>query len=133
MFLFESRWMDHLPSLPKFIQVVSQILEQTVENALAHRHLPTETKIARGHHKHQPLYDFECQNLRFIRGDQNLRFIRGDKNEDPGYFLPVGQVQAMNLAFAMLGHPRLGCAAAGSIVGNDSIKLVLAQFSEPLN
>ena len=69
------------------------------------------------------MYDFEFQNF---------RFVFDDNNESGGEFLPVGQVQAMNLAFAMLAHPRLGRAAAGRILGYDTIKLVLAQFSEPL-
>ena len=68
------------------------------------------------------MHDFRRQNLRFILDDN-----------DSGDFLTVGQVQAMNLAFAMLGHPRLGCAAAGRVLGYDTIKLVLAQFSLPMN
>jgi hypothetical protein len=63
---------------------------------------------------------------------RNLRFILDDNDEEGGEFLTVGQVQDMNLAFAMLGHPRLGCAAAGSILGYDTIKLVLAKFCEPI-
>ena len=70
------------------------------------------------------MYEFECQNF---------RFIRDDNNEDGGDFLTVGQVQAMTLAFAMLSHPRLGCAAAGKTLGYDIIKLVLSKFSEPRN
>ena len=87
--------------------------------------LKRETEYAITDRRESPnnMYDFDCQNF---------RFILDDNDESGGDFLPVGQVQAMNLAFAMLGHPRLGCAAAGRILGYDTIKLVLAQFSEPL-
>jgi hypothetical protein len=39
----------------------------------------------------------------------------------------------MKLAFAMLGHPILGRAAAGGVLGYDTINLVLAKFSELMN
>ena len=88
--------------------------------------LKRETAYAIADRRESPnnMYYFECQNL---------RFILDDNDESGGYFLPVVQVQAMNLAFAMLSHPRLGCAAAGRILGYDTIKLVLAKCSQPMN
>lgn len=84
--------------------------------------LKRETEYAIADRRESPnnMYDFECQNFRFILDDN-----------DGGDYLPVGQVQAMNLAFTMLAHPRLGRAAAGRILGYDTIKLVLGQFSPP--
>ena len=83
----------------------------------------TEYAIADGRESPNNMSDCQCQNFRFILDDNN--------DVDGGDYLPVAQAQAMNLAFAMLSHPRLGCAAAGRILGCDTIKLVLAQFSEP--
>ncbi len=50
-----------------------------------------------------------------------------------GEYVPIAQVQAVKLAFAMLSHPRLGCTATGKILGYDTIKLVLTKFSEPID
>jgi hypothetical protein len=91
--------------------VVSALLKRETEHAIADRRESPNN-----------MYDFECQNFRFILDDN-----------DGGDYLTVAQVQAMNLAFAMLSHPRLGCAAAGRILGYDTIKLVLAKCSQPMN
>ncbi len=45
--------------------------------------------------------------------------------------VPIAQVQAMQLAFAMIAHPRLGCAGGGRKLGGDVIKLILANVFEP--
>jgi hypothetical protein len=95
------------------IFIVAALLKQETEHAIAYRNSSDNN-----------MSEFECQNF---------RFIRNDNNEDGGEYLTVGQVQAMNLAFTMLSHPRLGCAAAGRILGYDTIKLVLAKFSQPPN
>jgi hypothetical protein len=98
----------------------SNLWDKLVVSALLKRE--TEYAIADRRESPNNMYDLECQNFRFILN-----------NEDGGDYLPVGQVQDMNLAFAMLSHPRLGCAATGRILGYDTIKLVLAKFSEPRN
>lgn len=82
----------------------------------------TEMAICYRYSSDNNMSDFEEKNFRFICDDN-------DESEG-GYYLTVGQVQGMKLAFAMLSHPRLGGAAAGRILGYDTIKLVLAKFSE---
>ena len=67
--------------------------------------------------------DFEHKNFRYILDDNNI--------VDGGHYLTVGQVQGIELAFAMISHPRLGRAASGRILGYDTIKLILAKFSQP--
>ena len=84
--------------------------------------LRRETEHAISDNESNNMDDFRRRNLRFIPDDN-----------DGGEYLTVGQVQAINLAFAMLSHHRLGCAAVGRILGYDTIKLVLAKFSEPLD
>ena len=98
----------------------SNLWDKLVVSALLKRE--TEYAIADRRESPNNMYDFECQNFRFILDDN-----------DGGDYLTVAQVQAMNLAFAMLGHPRLGRAAAGRILGYDTIKLVLAKCSQPMN
>lgn len=93
--------------------IVSSLLKQETEKAIADR-------CSIDHN----MSDFECKNFRFILDDNN--------KVDGGCYLPVGQVQGMELAFAMLSHPRLGCAASGRILSYDIIKLVLAKFSTEL-
>ena len=79
----------------------------------------TEHAIAERNSSYTNMSDFEQHNFRFVLDD-----------EDGGDFLTVAQVQGMKLAFAMVSHPRLGCAAAGKILGYDTIKLVLSKFCE---
>jgi hypothetical protein len=92
--------------------IVSDLLKQETELAIANRQEYPNN-----------MYDFDCRNFRFILDD--------NYEDEWGYYLTVGQVQGMELAFAMISHPRLGCAAAGRILGYDTIKLVLANFSQP--
>jgi hypothetical protein len=92
----------------------SNLWDKLVVSALLKRE--TELAIADRCSSDNNMQEFERQNFRFILDDN-----------DGGDYLTVGQVQAMNLAFAMLSHPRLGCAAVGRILGYDTIKLVLAK------
>ena len=83
----------------------------------------TELAIADRNSSDNNMCDFDFTNFRFILTDNG--------EDDGGYYLPVGQVQDMKFAFAMISHPRLGCAAVGRTLGYDTIKLVLAKFSQP--
>jgi hypothetical protein len=67
------------------------------------------------------MYEFEHTNFKYI-------WLSGDSKEDEAYAreLPVTQIQDMRFAFAMLTHARLGEAALGNILGNDTIKLILS-------
>ena len=67
------------------------------------------------------MYEFEHTNFKYV-------MLSGDSDEDDTYAreLPVTQIQDMRLAFAMLTHARLGEAALGNILGNDTVKLILS-------
>lgn len=111
--LVQTRKQMNKPLSPNIrdINIVSALFKQQTEMAIADRYSGDNN-----------MSDFE---------EKNFKFILDDNNEiDGGYYLTVGQVQCMKLAFAMLSHPRLGGAAAGRILGYDTIKLVLAKFSE---
>jgi hypothetical protein len=97
------------------------------DNLIVAALLKQETELAIADRLSSPnnMHEFECQNFKFILDDNN--------EVDGGDYLTVGQVQNMNLSFAMLSHPRLGCATAGRILGYDTVKLVLAKFSERMN
>ena len=97
----------------------SNLWDKLVVSALLKRE--TEYAIADRRESPNNMYEFEDRNFRLIYDDN-----------DECCYLTVAQVQAMNLAFAMLDHPRLGCAAAGRILGYDTIKLVLAKCYGPI-
>ncbi len=58
--------------------------------------------------------------------EENFKLIHtaGDP-DDWGELLPYGKIQEMQLAFAMISHPRLGRSALGKILGTDTIKLII--------
>jgi len=68
------------------------------------------------------MYDFRIRNFTVIFG----------LDDDSIYYVPIAQMQAMQLSFAMIIHPRLGYTASGKVLGVDIIKLILSNVFEEL-
>jgi len=93
------------------------------DQALLRELLKNETRYAIAHREWYPdnLHLFEQRNFQDVwRHDDWLSYD----------CLPIAQLQALQLAFCMLGHGRLGGGGAGRGLSGDVIKLILMKMLE---
>ena len=93
------------------------------DQALLRELLKNETRHAIANREWYPdnMYLFEQRNFQTLW-----------KHDDwySCYILPIGQLQALQLAFCMLNHGRLGGGGAGRGLSGDVIKLILMKMLE---
>lgn len=96
-----------VPSIP-----LARLLKREVGIAIANRSV-TPNNLCR----------FEELNFQFVHlSPPGWMF----DPEIQGEHLPIGQVQAMKLAFAMAMHARLGAASGARVLWNDNVKMILS-------
>jgi hypothetical protein len=114
------RFIKHLERLSHHLQFDSVLKYSALRNIGADRFTPDDILVIK-----QAMSD----HLKLAKDALIARFPAVVKKNLVPRFMSAEE-QAVNLAFAILGHPRLGAAAAGRVLGHETTSLVLAKLAE---